>query len=269
MLRHMQQDSLPKSRKRRHYIPEWAELRGYTPAQLASGTGADKSLVSRWLNHGVVPSEDYLEDISVMLDTSRDALFYPPPREELTYTDEDPSLPPTMDPDRPMTAGEHTGFVNMPGDASPQIDVTAGMGAGGLTIVADGVPGRAGMTFSAEHVSDYWRIPGPILTSMGGVKPTDVAFIPVQGDSMLPTLLEGDVVVVDTRHRWPSPDGIYALTDAFGGIIVKRLEMTSRPGEEEKLVNVISDNPRHPVRTWRLDELRIVGRVVRKFGNVQ
>lgn len=179
----------------------------------------------------------------------------------------DPDVPDT-DSDEAMTHGEYTGARGIPEGATPQIDVTAGMGGGGLTIVSEGVPGKNGLTFSAENISDWWRVPPAVLTSMGNVKPTDITFVPVQGDSMAPTLTEGDVVIVDTRHRWPSPDGLYALNDAFGGVIVKRLEVTSKPGDEEQRVDVISDNERHPRKSWALDDLRIVGRVLRKFGHV-
>lgn len=264
----MQQNVAAKVRKRRHYIGEWAKARKKSPAEIIATTGADKSLVSRWLNQGNQPTEPYLEQLAGLFETDRDSLFYPPPR-ELTYTNDDPAAPDPIEDDELRTAGEYTGRRGIPDDASAQIDVTAGMGGGGVTIVADGVPGKSGMTFSAEHISDYWRLPTSVLSAMGGLKPSDLIFVPVQGDSMLPTLSEGDVVIVDTRHRWPSPDGIYALNDAFGGIVVKRLEVTSRPGDEEQMVDVISDNERHPRRAWRLEEIRIVGRVLRKFGNVQ
>lgn len=267
----MQHDAITatgsKARKRRHYVKEWAAAKGISATAIANSTGADKSLVSRWFNQGNQPSEPYLEELAGMFGTERDLLFYPPPR-EITYTAEDPAAPDPVNPDEQATVGEHTGRRGIPADASAQIDVTAGMGGGGLTIVSEGVPGRSGMTFAAEHVSDYWRLPSPVLSSLGGAKAADIIFIPVQGDSMLPTLHEGDVVVVDTRHRWPSPDGIYALNDAFGGIVVKRLEVVTRPGDEEQMVDVISDNERHPRKTWRVEDLRIVGRVLRKFGNV-
>ena len=123
------------------------------------------------------------------------------------------------------------------------------------------------MTFAAEHIADYWRLPANLLGSMGA-KPGDIAIIPVQGDSMAGTLVEGDCVFIDTRHRLPSPDGLYALSDEFGGIIVKRLEMASNPGTEEPIVRVISDNPRHAPKDWPLSDVRIVGRVLRKFGVV-
>ncbi|MFG1461774.1 S24 family peptidase [Xanthobacter sp. DSM 24535] len=169
--------------------------------------------------------------------------------------------------DEPMTVGSETGRRGLPGDASAQIDVTAGMGGGGLTIISDGVPGRKGMTFAAEHVRDFWRLPKEVTAALG-LHAADIVVIPVQGDSMAETLSEGDYVFVDTRHRLPSPDGLYVLTDDFGGLVVKRLEVSSHPRDEEATVRIISDNPRHAPKERQLSDLQIIGRVVRRFGVV-
>lgn len=82
---------------------------------------------------------------------------------------------------------------------------------------------------------------------------------------MTPTIEDGDVIFVDTRHRVPSPPGIYALADEFGGVVVKRLEVTSRPGDEMIRVQISSDNPRHSTRELTLDEIQIVGRYIGRF----
>lgn len=180
----------------------------------------------------------------------------------------DPDAPDSADRDDEMTVGEHTGAQGVPPGSIPQIDVTAGMGGGGITIVREGVAGKGGMTFSAEVVRDFWRIPTEVLRSVGA-SPDFLAVLPVQGDSMLPTLHDGEWVVADTRHRWPSPDGIYALNDAFGGVVVKRLEVVSKPSDEVQRVQVISDNPRHAPKEWDFEDLRIIGRVIWRFGNLQ
>ncbi|WP_235972450.1 S24 family peptidase [Brucella pseudogrignonensis] len=179
----------------------------------------------------------------------------------------------SFDPDEPdshndetLTFGSETGFRGAPEGTSPQIDITGGMGAGGLSIVSEGVPGHKGMTFAAEAVSDYWRLPPAVYTSLG-LHPQDTVFIPVQGDSMYPTLEEGDVVVVDTRHRWPSPDGIYAILDEIGGLVVKRLEVAQENGEN--VIRIISDNTRHRIKEKRPDDVFIVGRVLRRFGVIK
>lgn len=175
---------------------------------------------------------------------------------------------PNREHDEGMTIGSETGFNGAPDGSSPQIDITAGMGAGGLAITNEGVPGKHGMTFSAESVKDYWKLPPAILVTLG-LAAKDIAIFPVQGDSMQPTLDEGDVVFIDTRHRRPSPDGLYAIIDEIGGLAIKRLEVSSEPGAEETLVSVISDNPRHKTKSWKADELYVVGRVMRKFGTVR
>ena len=148
-------------------------------------------------------------------------------------------------------------------NAIAEIDLTAGLGGGGLAIV-ERTADKHGMTFAKEVVRDHWRLPDWLLNRMNA-KARHLAAFPVQGDSMEPTLSDGDVIFVDTRHRAPSPDGIYALADEFGGVIVKRLEVTSRPGDEIVNVAIISDNARHRTRELTLPEIHIIGRYVGRF----
>lgn len=144
----------------------------------------------------------------------------------------------------------------------PEIDLTGGLGGGGLSTVK--ATSRNGITFHREAVRDYWQLPEWMMRKFNA-KAAHIAAFPVQGDSMEPTLKEGDVVFIDTRHRAPSPDGIYALADEFGGVIVKRLEVTSRPGDEIVNVSIISDNARHRARELTLPEINIIGRYVGRF----
>ncbi len=144
----------------------------------------------------------------------------------------------------------------------PEIDVHAGAGGGGFTALES--HSSNGMTFSREVVRDHWRLPDWLLYSLNA-KSGNLAAFPVQGDSMAPTLLDGDVVFVDTRIRQPSPPGLFVLADEFGGVIVKRLEVSSSPGDENVMVRVGSDNPHHMTKELRLDEISIVGRYVGRF----
>lgn len=48
-----------KTPPRIHFIPEWAEKRGLTQADIVRITGIDKSNVSRWFK-GVVPRHEHL-----------------------------------------------------------------------------------------------------------------------------------------------------------------------------------------------------------------
>ncbi len=249
-------------------LKEIIEQKGMTYESAARAAGLERSYFRKLFERGgASPRGETLQKIAMGLDVSITTL--------LSTTNKRPVVS-SYDPDNPsgeeveqlMTIGAETGVRGIPTDASAQIDITGGMGGGGLSIVSEGVPGRHGMTFAAEHVRDYWRLPPPILTALG-LSAHDVAVFPVQGDSMQPTLDEGDVVFIDTRHRWPSPPGLYAVLDEIGGVVVKRIEVSSAPGAEMQTVSVISDNPRHAKKEWPAEELFIVGRVLRKFGTVR
>jgi phage repressor protein C with HTH and peptisase S24 domain len=77
---------------------------------------------------------------------------------------------------------------------------------------------------------------------------------------MAPTLTTGDRVIIDTGHKSPTPDGLYAIRDAFEGIVVKRLQLmrSTRPPR----VKIISDNTNHATEEVPLNELEIVGKAL-------
>ena len=159
-------------------------------------------------------------------------------------------------------ASRHAGTAATHQAQIPEIDVHAGAGGGGFTALES--HSSSGMTFSREVVRDHWRLPDWVLYSLNA-RSGNLAAFPVQGDSMEPTLMDGDVVFVDTRVRQPSPPGLFVLADEFGGVIVKRLEVCSNPGDENIMVRVGSDNPHHLTKELRLDEISIVGRYVGRF----
>ncbi|ERN41371.1 putative transcriptional regulator [Rubidibacter lacunae KORDI 51-2] len=72
------------------------------------------------------------------------------------------------------------------------------------------------------------------------VSPSDVTLIDVRGDSMTPTLLHGDQMLVSHTVAEPLPPGIYVIR-VEGLLLVKRLEL--QPGRK---LQVISDNPVYP-----------------------
>jgi phage repressor protein C with HTH and peptisase S24 domain len=86
-----------------------------------------------------------------------------------------------------------------------------------------------------------------------------LSIIRVAGDSMLPTLGDGDDILVDrgdgqARLR----DGVYALR-LDGGLVVKRVKLDRAAARAE----VVSDNPAYPRRAPEpAAALDVVGRVV-------
>ncbi len=145
------------------------------------------------------------------------------------------------------------------GSKIPEIDLVAGLGGGGLPAME--VSARNGISFASEIVRAQWEMPSWVLQKMN-VQARNIACFPCQGDSMAPTISDGDIVFLDTRHRVPSPPGIYALADEFGGVVVKRLEVISNPRDEFIMVRVSSDNPHYRDKELGLNEITILGRYI-------
>ncbi len=82
----------------------------------------------------------------------------------------------------------------------------------------------------------------------------------VEGDAMAPTIVAGDRVVVDTGHKDPTPDGLYAIRDPLGGIVVRRLQVlrSARPVR----VKVICDNQSHATEEIAHTQLEVFGKAV-------
>lgn len=94
-----------------------------------------------------------------------------------------------------------------------------------------------------------------------GLEPANLSVIEVEGDSMEPTLRDGDEILVDRSPR-PMRAGVHVirLDDV---LLVKRLE-TGPAGT----IRVISDNPAYPRMERAVTEVEIVGRVVWKGGRL-
>ena len=97
------------------------------------------------------------------------------------------------------------------------------------------------------------------LNKLSGARPRDLSIIQVEGDSMIPTLADGDEILVDlsAAHRRVR-DGIYVLrrNDA---LLVKRV--TLHPARST--LTITSDNPAYA--SWpdcSPDEVQIIGRVI-------
>lgn len=122
-----------------------------------------------------------------------------------------------------------------------RLDVGASAGPGGLV------------------ESEARRRPGaldPALLRQLGVRPAAASMIRVQGESMEPTLADGDEILVDRdRCRLAARPALYVLR-LDGVMMVKRLRAL---GAE---VEVVSDNPAFPARLCAAEEVEVIGRVV-------
>lgn len=223
---------------------------------LAEALDVSRATINRLANDHDQLKRDRAEKMAPILGTTVEALMLNRPPKV------DASLLTSFDPDNTHEDRHEDSKPETTAKDIPEIDLIAGLGGGGFAALE--VSSRNGISFAQEAVRDHWRLPEWMLGRMG-VRPQHVAAFPSRGDSMTPTIEDGDVVFVDTRHRVPSPPGIYALADEFGGVVVKRLEVTSRPGDERITVQISSDNPRHTTRELNLDEIQIVGRYIGRF----
>lgn len=110
-----------------------------------------------------------------------------------------------------------------------------------------------------EQVADYLSFRAEWVKNTLGVSVRDLALISVIGDSMEPTLSEGDVVLLDMTTRSVLDGSIYAL-QLNGGLLVKRIQR-----KLDGSVVVKSDNARYDTETVsenKADRLKIIGRVV-------
>ena len=125
----------------------------------------------------------------------------------------------------------------------PKLAVGASAGAGALA-EGEALAGKVGF-------DEAW------LRKLG-VEPRNVSLIRVEGDSMQPTLNDGDDIMVDKGAALkPLRDGIHVVR-IDGVLMVKRLARA--PGGR---LSVLSDNPAYPSWPDRDPaEVHVIGRVV-------
>lgn len=110
--------------------------------------------------------------------------------------------------------------------------------------------GRAG----AGHL----RIDSALLCWMQPRRSPSIAALLVEGDSMSPTLLAGDHLLVDLSDSAPPRDGLYVI-ECAAGPLVKRLSVNP----VTQRVAILSDNAAYPsFPDCAAGSIRIIGRVV-------
>jgi phage repressor protein C with HTH and peptisase S24 domain len=154
---------------------------------------------------------------------------------------------------RVEAAGRFERKALLPGEVVER-NATAGMGYGGQ------VPGVVIDGKEVDDVRAVWRLPPDFLHTELRAREADVDFLPVDGDSMIPTLLPGDRVLVNRKINAPG-DGLYVIHDGIGPQ-VKRLETVK--GSDPVRVRILSDNPMHKGDEVLASDLPVLGRVICK-----
>ncbi len=127
----------------------------------------------------------------------------------------------------------------------------------GIAMSAGGGASLEAEDFEKLDIPDYF------VKMMGGkdmVKTIEA--INVTGESMEPTLNDGDIIFVDVSKYNYSKDGIYAIhTDS--GLLVKRIQKRA-----DGKFDIISDNQVFSNEIIEKHELTIYGKVISSFGSV-
>src|ERR1700735_4313743 len=111
--------------------------------------------------------------------------------------------------------------VGPPRGQIPELDTRAGLGGGGVPAREVRKDGRHADPLKAEG----WVFPASFVREQLHTSPERLLVIEARGGRRGPPVALGDRVIVDTGHKTPAPDGLYAIRDAFEGIVVKRLQV--------------------------------------------
>ncbi|MGH7840166.1 MAG: XRE family transcriptional regulator [Candidatus Binataceae bacterium] len=115
--------------------------------------------------------------------------------------------------------------------------------------------GSAALLRSAQIV-DHLNFSADWLRRQLGVESTQVALIEALGDSMSPTIDEGDLCLIDLRVLRVRHDGLYVLHDG-ADLSIKRLQR-----EADGAIMVRSDNQAYNPQRVTAEEIAIAGRVI-------
>ncbi len=123
-----------------------------------------------------------------------------------------------------------------------------------------------GAVITSEQIVDYLAFKPEWLTSAKGITPENLVLISVIGDSMMPTIRDGDLILIDTTPTRFKSDAIYVIQHS-DRLWVKRVQYRL-----DGVVVIKSDNSANyepeSFREDQLDGIRIIGRVVWRGGDL-
>ena len=114
-----------------------------------------------------------------------------------------------------------------------------------------------GGAFNYDDTTETILLDEHMINKMGGASQMkNIDAINVLGDSMEPTLHDGDIIFINRTIKDISKSGIFAISTEIG-LFVKRVLKKS-----DGSVDLISDNPMYSVETVHGENIEIIGKVV-------
>jgi transcriptional regulator with XRE-family HTH domain len=220
-----------KSRQQKTGLYYAREARGMSRSELVKRSGVSKQQLSRLENGLIRLRLDHLKPFA-------NALGYSP--------------------DQILLWGRYPGASEgqIQGEAKGVSEHVAELASRSASKLRSRKEGRHGERIKAED----WVFPSSFITNKLQASAKNLLVIEAEGDAMAPTIMSGDKVIVDTGHKTPSPDALYAVRDAFDNVIIRRLQLLR--ATQSSRVKIISDNPKHAAEEVPLNELEIVGKAI-------
>ncbi len=120
-----------------------------------------------------------------------------------------------------------------------------------------------GGAFEGEDDFEKLDLPDFFVNIIGGEDNLkNIEAINVTGDSMEPTLNNGNIIFIDRTKNDTAKDGIYAFVNE-NGLFVKRIQKRI-----DGSLDIISDNKEYPMQIANKNDITILGKVVSSIGKV-
>jgi len=177
----------------------------------------------------------------------------------------DPDAAEPIQADDPTSVGlgvriNETGTLDLPAGTLVEHAVYGGAGNGGYAMEVS-VGGERGELGAAT-----WTFPPAFLKNELHLSLTASDIVRVRGDSMEPTLWDGDRVIVDRNDTDVRVDGIFAILDE-GSLIIKQVEIV-RGTDPVEIVCKSRNTTYSPFNLILDGNTRVIGRVVARIGRV-
>lgn len=119
-----------------------------------------------------------------------------------------------------------------------------------------------GGALNYDEQSDSMYLDEQMIDRLGGIKAIkNIQALNVLGDSMEPTLNNGDIVFIDRASCNPSRNGVYVVSTP-GGLFIKRLQLRA-----DGMVALVSDNDVYNDELVASADLEVLGKVVGTVSN--
>jgi phage repressor protein C with HTH and peptisase S24 domain len=116
-----------------------------------------------------------------------------------------------------------------------------------------------GSVIHSEQIVDHLSFRADWVHNALGVPVTSLALINVTGDSMEPTLSEGDLILIDMSYQGVKDNAVYVL-QLNGALLVKRIQHKLDGSVIVKSDNAIYEPEQ--IGSEAVDSLNVIGRVV-------